>query len=123
MSNDLGNKEVFAKNLKYYMELNHVSRMDICNNLNVAYSTLADWLHAKTYPRIDKIERLALCFGISKADLVEKNQKKEPPITTDENQLLESYRKLNVTGKDVARSVIEGLSLQPQYKAKEGNTE
>ena len=33
--------------------------------------TFSDWVNAKTYPRIDKIELMANYFGISKADLVE----------------------------------------------------
>ncbi len=33
--------------------------------------TFSDWVNAKTYPRIDKIELMANYFGISKSDLVE----------------------------------------------------
>lgn len=70
MSN-LGNKQTMAKNLKKYMEINHKDRNDICNDLGFKYTTFADWINGKTYPRIDKIELMADYFGISKADLVE----------------------------------------------------
>ena len=33
--------------------------------------TFSDWINAKTYPRIDKIELLANYFGVLKSDLVE----------------------------------------------------
>lgn len=60
-----------AKNIKKYMSLNNVSQTDICNALKFKPSTFSDWVNAKTYPRIDKIEMLANYFGIEKSDLVE----------------------------------------------------
>lgn len=64
MNNNLGNKKTMANNLKYYMNKNNVSRNQLSSSLGIAYTTLADWLNAKTYPRIDKIEMLANYFGI-----------------------------------------------------------
>lgn len=75
--NDLGNKEVFAKNLKYYMELYNKSRNDIAKITNVPYSTVSSWCNALFYPRIDKIEMLANYFNILKSDLVDDKDKKE----------------------------------------------
>ena len=75
---DLGNKKIFAKNLKYYMELNNKSRVDVCSDLDIPYSTFTDWCNGNIYPRIDKIEMLANYFEIKKSDLVEdKTIKKE----------------------------------------------
>lgn len=70
---DLGNKEVMANNIKMYMRKNNVTSSDVCNVLKFKAATFSDWINAKTYPRIDKIEMLANYFGISKADLVERN--------------------------------------------------
>ncbi len=70
MSN-LENKQIMAKNIKKYMSLNNVSQTDICNALKFKPSTFSDWVNAKTYPRIDKIEMLANYFEIEKSDLVE----------------------------------------------------
>lgn len=69
---DLGNKEIFAKNLKYYMELNHKDRNDICHDLRFPYTTFAEWYNGNIYPRIDKIEMLANYFNIKKSDLIER---------------------------------------------------
>lgn len=71
---DLGNKEVMAKNIKYYLRANGVSQTDMCNTLGFKMSTVSDWLHARTYPRIDKIELMANYFGIEKSDLVENKE-------------------------------------------------
>ena len=67
------NKKIFACNLKYYMENGHKNRNEICRDLNIKYTTFANWYHGTTYPRIDKIELLAKYFGINKSDLIEKH--------------------------------------------------
>ena len=74
---DLGNKEIFAKNLKYYMELNNKDRNDICRDLKFPYTTFAEWYNGNIYPRIDKIEMIADYFGIKKSDLIERKEKKD----------------------------------------------
>ena len=72
---DLGNKEIFAKNLKCYMELNKKDRNDIARDLEIPYTTVTSWYNAEFYPRIDKIQLLANYFCIQKSDLVEEKVK------------------------------------------------
>ncbi|MCI8362233.1 MAG: transcriptional regulator [Clostridia bacterium] len=72
---DLGNKEIFSKNLKYYMTINKKTRNDICKDLNFKYTTFTDWYNGNIYPRIDKIEMLANYFRIEKSDLIEDSSK------------------------------------------------
>ena len=75
----LGNKEIMAKNIQYYMELYGKTRQEVCDSLGVKYTTFTDWVKGNSYPRIDKIELMANYFGISKADLVEDRSKKSTP--------------------------------------------
>ncbi len=74
---DLGNKDVFARNLSYYLRLFNKERAQICKDLNIKYSTFSEWANGKKYPRIDKIELLANYFGILKSDLIEDRTKDE----------------------------------------------
>ncbi len=71
---DMGNREIMAKNILYYMDKHHKTRLDVCHDLGFRYTTFCDWIHAKTYPRIDKIELMANYFGVDKSDLVESKQ-------------------------------------------------
>ena len=80
MSN-IGNKETFAKNLSYYMMISSSVQKDVAEKVGVATSTFNDWMKARKYPRIDKIEKLADYFGILKSDLIE--EKKEPADYND----------------------------------------
>lgn len=103
---DLGNKEVFAKNLAYYMTLFEKSRNKICTDLDIPYTTLADWLNAKKYPRIDKIEILALYFNINKSDLIEDKNKSQE---FDELEILFDKNKdiLTEDDKEYIKFIIE----------------
>jgi len=78
---NLGNKEIMAKNIQFYMDKYGKSRQDMCEALGVKYTTFTDWVKGNSYPRIDKIElindkdailmskklaqKLGLCVGIS----------------------------------------------------------
>ena len=53
---DLGNKEVMAKNIKYYLKENDITQTEMCNTLGFKMSTVSDWMHARTYPRIDTVD-------------------------------------------------------------------
>ena len=68
---DLGNKKIFSRNLRNYMDNKNINTMDLSKILNIAYSTVSDWVKGNSYPRIDKIEMLANYFNIEKSDLIE----------------------------------------------------
>lgn len=68
---DRSNKMILAKNIRHYMELNNKTRNEMCEALGVKYTTFADWINGKTYPRIDRIQQIATYFGIEKSALLE----------------------------------------------------
>ena len=69
------NKKVMARNITDQMIRKGVNASDVCNALNIKHNTFSDWVNAKTYPRIDKIEAMAAYFGIPKFMLVENMDK------------------------------------------------
>ena len=72
---EIDNKNIFAKNLRHYMEINSKTRRDMCEALGVSYYTFSDWVNGKKYPRMDKVELMAHYFGIQKSDLIEDKSK------------------------------------------------
>lgn len=111
MSN-LGNKQIMAQNIRYYMNKCNITQTEICNTLGFKMPTFSDWVNAKTYPRIDKIELMANYFGISKADLVEEH-------TAEPNtpKIMTFYDQLNELGKHEATKRVEELTYLPQYQS------
>ncbi len=117
---DLGNKEIFAKNLKHYMDLNNKDRNAVCEVLDIPYTTLSDWLNAKKYPRIDKIEMLANYFNIEKSDLIERKEKNKDSENID--ALLSAYKDLPDIDKEwVKNMVIERRKLIDKQEENKGN--
>lgn len=70
----LGNKEIMAQNIRYYLKRYGKTQKEICKDLGFKEMTFSDWVNAKTYPRIDKIEKMANYFHVQKADLVEEKR-------------------------------------------------
>ena len=95
----LGNKEIMARNIRRLMDENNIDRNTICSDLNFKYTTFTDWINAKTYPRIDKIELMANYFHVPKSDLVEEKN-------TEENYYL----------NEDARELAEFMFKNPEYK-------
>lgn len=102
---DLGNKEIMARNLAYYVDRSGKTQKELAEIAGVASSTFNDWMRAKKYPRIDKIEKLAEYFGILKSDLIEN---KEKPATPEGSELSAEKKALmdlvqNCPDQDAAR--------------------
>lgn len=107
MSNisNLGNKEIFARNLNHYMNINSVDRNKLCSDLDLNYTTVREWTNGTAYPRIDKIEMLANYFNILKSDLIEE---KSCNTFDETNVLFDKYKDvLTEDDKETIRFIIE----------------
>lgn len=126
---NLGNKDVFAKNLKKYMQLNGKTRNEVCHALGLKYTTFADWVNGKKYPRMDKIEMLANYFGIKKSDLIEDNDSFLIELVEDSNKderLLAYERNIAITNlineiKEMNTSDIHKLTAMAKILRGESN--
>lgn len=134
----LGNKEIMARNIQYYMDKYGKTRNDMCEALGVKYTTFTDWVKGNSYPRIDKIELMANYFGISKSDLVEEritdtalNNKDKRDIAKDLDRIMAEIRNgengpLYYNGAEIDEASISLLENAIEYaltKAKEENKE
>ncbi|WP_254258587.1 helix-turn-helix domain-containing protein [Lactobacillus crispatus] len=117
-------KEIMAKNIKYYMDKKSISRQKLSDDLNIKYTTLATWLQADSYPRINSIEKMAKYFGIDKSDLVEEhkdNEQDNTAVTWDDLGMPYGGampKELKETYADLAHSYFK---RHPEYLNKNGN--
>ena len=65
------------------MKAHNKTRQDISQALGISYYTVTDWVKAKKYPRMDKVELLANYFGIQKSDLIEEKMTEEKEKDND----------------------------------------
>lgn len=114
---DLGNKEIFAKNLSYYISRSRRDQKEIAEKVGVAASTFNEWVKGKKYPRIDRIEALANYFGIQKSDLIEDKEKNpssdQVQLTEGEKLMLELF---NQVPQDKQRMVLEMIRAALRMK-------
>lgn len=106
------NKEVMARNIQRYMDEKGVNASEVCQALGFKHNTFSDWVNAKTYPRIDAIEKMANYFRVSKAFLVEDIKPLEA-FTSSEINFMTKYRDADSTTKtmiDRLLSYSEGLN-------------
>lgn len=76
-------KEIFASNLRKYMKTADKSQREMSEIVGVSTATYSDWMNAKKFPRIDKIEILANYFGCLKSDLIEEKLTEEKEKDND----------------------------------------
>lgn len=97
---DLGNKRIMSENIKRHLSQRGLNVKDFSIEMGFKYTTVLDWVNAKTYPRIDKIELMARYFNVDKSDLVEEyNLIKEKQSTT--KQILDNvFSKLETNRQD-----------------------
>ena len=125
------NKKVMARNILHYMEVNNVTATDVCKACGFKQNTFSDWVNAKTYPRIDKIELMANYFNINKAYLVEDvifresitsgHTKSEaliavPPgqnISTEDQALLDQYHNVSPETKAAIDLLLKAGQQKP----------
>ena len=110
MSN-IGNREIFSKNLSYYIEVSNRDQKEIAKIIGVAPSTFNEWVKGKKYPRIDKIEMLANYFGILKSDLIEDTATKKDishsiTVTKGEQMLLDLFRQVPEDKQEMVLQMI-----------------
>ena len=68
-------RDVFAKNLRYYISLSKKTQREMAEIIGVSAPTMHEWCRGKKTPRMDKVEKLANYFGILKSDLIEDKHK------------------------------------------------
>lgn len=119
------NKEIMARNIKFYLNQKNITVKDFSKQLGFKYSTVLDWVHANTYPRIDKIEAMANYFNIDKSDLVEEHKKIDSKLTaTDLTNPILAFNGRPIVG-DQAQKIRDFAKflLQEEDKNKNGDGE
>lgn len=111
---ELGNKDIMSENIQRFMAENKVDRNELADALAVPYPTVSDWINAKTYPRIDRIEKMAKFFGVSKSDLIEKPAPSDGngPKSEEDYKIITALSKLSAEKKRLLLLQLEAWAQE-----------
>ena len=111
-------KKTMAENIERQLQKAKKTQREMCKALDFKENTVSDWLNAKTYPRIDKIEMMANFFGCKKSELIESHFcRHSNNLSVVELALLSDFRSLNAGGQGKAAEYVNDLTGNPKYKA------
>lgn len=113
MSN-IGNKAIFSKNLKYYIEQSGKDRRELAEVWGFPYSTVTEWINGRKYPRIDRIEIMADYFGVLKSDLIEEKTEEHREMQKNNDILTDIVIKMrmDIEFADVVKGVSQLTPVQ-----------
>lgn len=61
---------IFARNLRNYLDLNHMTQVELSKKLNVGTTSVYNWCNGIKIPRMDKIDKMCQIFGCKRSDLI-----------------------------------------------------
>lgn len=102
--------EIFANNLKHYMNLYGYNQTSLGEKLGVSHSTVFSWVNGEKFPRMAKVVAMCELFNCTKADLLQIDQRKLPSNASEQMERLIIYAQhLNAKGVDKVIDFIEDL--------------
>ena len=103
---ELGNQEVFSKNLRRYVEASGKSQKEIAAAIGVSPSSVCDWINFRAYPRADKLQLLAELFGIKRSYLTEEVSIEEERTARQDQEILDLFHKVPEEKREFVLSLI-----------------
>ena len=112
-------KGIFAANLLRLMRENGEKQVDLARLLGVSKSTLSAYCAGEQMPRMDKLEQLALHFGVPRAALIEEPSAAPAAFEAPEPTPIEAvFDALNDAGQTELLRYGRWLGTQESYRAK-----
>lgn len=108
---DLGNKKIMSDNIKRHLSKKRLNVKEFSEIMEFKYTTVLDWVNAKTYPRIDKIELMARYFGIDKSDLVEEYNNEEIKINFSDLDVGKQEQLLKLSKLDLDNTIVDTAEI------------
>lgn len=103
----MNTRDVFSKNFSALFESAGITQIDFAKAIGVSRGLVSLWLHGRSFPRADMLEKIAQYFRIPVSDLV--YLKGESTADDSEEVLLALYRQLGPAGQRIAIERVQEL--------------
>lgn len=112
-------KETIVKNIKKYLKENDMTQSDLANQIGIARSTMSDYMNYRAKPSSGVLEKMALAFGVTKADIDTTYKNKKAAIVDGALKLIQEDRnaiahgpKPDITPNDVMKVLLTTQAVQ-----------
>ncbi|MDZ5607066.1 S24 family peptidase [Bacillus pseudomycoides] len=112
-------KETIVKNIKKLLKQNDMTQSDLANQIGIAKSTMSDYMNYRSKPGAGVLEKMAVVFGVTKADIDTTYKNTKVEFINGELQLVKEkpieYRdevertEIPIIGKIAAGTPIEAV--------------
>ncbi len=101
-------REIFKKNFKKILDIRGLTQADVAKALGYTASTVSDWSKGKSYPRVDRMQRLADYLRVPMDYLTAKRNLNDlPSLLSDEEQdLVRAYRAATEAAREIAMETL-----------------
>lgn len=95
MKVNLNEKQIFANNLKFLLRKKKLNYKEFAKAINIKYTTVLDWVNARTFPRIEKLEIIAKYFAVQKSVLLDERMPSLISVLDLEQLLNDTLKAIN----------------------------
>ena len=61
-------KNIVAANIRFFLKQKNKTRKELCEDLDIKYTTFCDWVNGKSVPKLENLEAMSIYFEISIED-------------------------------------------------------
>lgn len=97
-------KKIFAKNLRYFMNLNNKKQVDLARYLGCSTGLVSAWYAGQKMPRVNAINEICKWFHIEMSDLV-----------TDTSKEQEEGYYMNEETKKIAQAIYDNPDMRSLF--------
>ena len=108
-------REFMAQKLRELRKAHGLSVDEVGAAIAKSGKTISAWEVGRGQPDADKLMELCRLFEVHISDFYNDNSLLSASITSDEDELLDSYRALNETGRQMARAMVSALVKSGEY--------
>jgi transcriptional regulator with XRE-family HTH domain len=107
--------EVFSRRLRYYLERNGMTQLDLARKLGVGATSVSFWCNGTKAPRMDKVDKMCELFHCKRSDLIEDKDSTFPALSQEEKAHMTKYRLLDAADRVRIDERIEILLEDKKY--------
>lgn len=99
---------IFANNLRHYLEISHMTQVELAQKLNVGTTSVYNWCSGIKTPRMDKIDKMCQIFGCKRSDLIT-DQHSESDLNQKALELYKLYQNLSPENRIAFETLLKNL--------------